>query len=443
MRVVDTVIEASWILPIAPNNTVLTDHAIVVDAGDIIDLLPAKLVKERYQTRNHQILNDHILMPGLVNAHAHTPMNLFRGFADDLDLMTWLNDHIWPAEKAIINEASTYIGTQLAAAEMIRGGVTSFNDHYFFPQASAEAAVNTGIRACIGLWMGNVETLFGSSEAEYLSKAEAQLNADFSNDLITWSMAVHGTYTISDNGLTSAKAFADHHQLPVHMHVHETAAELNIEHSASGRRPIKRIQDAGLLNKRFTAVHMVHLNEDDLARTKDSGCHVVTCPTSNLKLASGLPQLKTLSDITHLGIGTDGAASNNTLDLFHEMRLTALVAKGESGDPSCLPVHRILNMATLGGAKAMQLDHRIGSLEKGKAADMIAIRMDHPFTYPMYDPMSHVVFAANRSQVNHVWVNGKQLLADGEFTTLNPKAIMEAAEPYIEKARSMAYHAHK
>ena len=441
MTHIDTLIESCWMLPIAPKNTILKDHAVAIHEGNIVDILPASEAKKRYDAKEHQALKHHIVMPGLVNAHAHTAMNLFRGFADDLALMDWLNQYIWPAEQAVLTPESTYVGTQLAVAEMLRSGVTCFNDHYFFPEASARAAADVGIRACIGLWVGNVPTLWGTDEADYLRKADAQLNSGFHHDLISWSMAVHGTYTIDDHGLHEAKAMADRYQLPVHMHVHETIDELNIEAKRSGKRPIERIEDAGLLNEHLTAVHMVHLNDEDCERIKSSGCHIVTCPESNLKLGTGLPPLQMLNELTsQLAIGTDGACSNNDLDMIGEMRTTSMVAKGQARDATALPAPRILEMATLGGANAMQLGHKIGSLEKGKAADIIAINIDDLFTQPMYDCMSHVVFAANRLQVRHVWVDGKQLLKDGEFTQLSAKRIMESAEPIIEKARPMAHH---
>ena len=442
MQNADCLISAETILPIAPHNIVLQNHAIVITDGRIVALLPTEQAKEAYCAAEVLHFPNHVLMPGLVNAHTHTPMNLLRGFADDLDLMTWLNNYIWPAEQAMINETSTYVGTQLAAAEMIRGGTTCFNDHYFFPSASAKAASEAGIRACIGLWLGNVPTLWGKDEADYVRRATETLEQDWQHPLISWSIAVHDTYTISETGLRAAYELSNAHHLPVHMHLHETQKAIDIELEKNGCRSIETIEKAGLLNDRFIGVHMVHLNDNDLAMVRDSGCHVVTSPESNCKLGSGIPGLKKLNEYTNnIAIGTDGCASNNDLDMFAELRQVCLLAKGVANDARAIPASRGLEMATMGGARAMQLADEIGSLEAGKAADIIAVDMNHLFTYPSYDPMSSLVYSANRLQVSDVWVNGERLLRDGVHTRCEPQQIIRSCEEYVAQVRSQSHTA--
>jgi 5-methylthioadenosine/S-adenosylhomocysteine deaminase len=441
MPTIDLLIEAKWILPIAPENTVLENHSLAVHNGEIIEVLSADEAKEKYYADEFLDLKSHVLMPGLVNSHTHTPMNLFRGLADDLDLMDWLNNYIWPAEGKIISAESTALGAKLAFAEMIRGGTTCFNDHYFFPDAIAQAANEVGIRGRVGLLIMNCPTLWAKDEAEGIKACEKILATDYDFPLTEWAVAVHATYTASDEGLATAKRLSDQYQLPVHMHVHETAAELSMEDERSGQRPLARIDKAGLLNDRFVAVHMVHLNDEDLKRVKDSGCHIVLCPDSNLKLASGVPPISRMLEHTqNLAIGTDGAASNNDLDMFAETRLAAMLAKVSGSDPKLVPAPRALEMATLGGARALHLDHKIGSLEAGKAADMIAIDLDDLFTTPCFNPMSQLVYSASRTQVTDVWVAGRRLLKDSQFTRISLDELLKQAEPIIEEARQFSHH---
>jgi 5-methylthioadenosine/S-adenosylhomocysteine deaminase len=442
MATIDLLIDAKWILPIAPDNTVLENHSLAVHDGKIVDLLPAADAKEKYYADQFLDLGKHVLMPGLVNSHTHAAMNLFRGLADDLELMDWLNNHIWPAERKTINPESTAVGSKLAFAEMIRGGTTCFNDHYFFSNAIAQAANEVGIRGRVGLHIMDPPTLWANNEAEAIQACERVLaeNRDF--PLTEWAVALHATYTTGDEGLKAAKRFSDEHNIPVHMHVHETTAELAMEQERSGQRPLARIEKAGLLNDRFVAVHMVHLNDEDLKRVKDSGCHIVLCPDSNLKLASGSPAIsRMLENTSNLSIGTDGAASNNDLDMFGEMRLAAMLTKSSGKDPKLVPASRALEMATLGGARALHLDDKIGSLEVGKSADMIAIDLDHLFTTPCFDPMSQLVYSVNRLQVSDVWVAGKQLLKNSEFTQINLPELIEEANTWIDQAREFSHHA--
>lgn len=438
MENIDQLLCARWVLPIAPQNIALENHAIALRNDRIIDVLPINEAKKRYQSQQVIDLPDHAVMPGLVNAHTHTPMNLFRGLADDLMLMDWLNNHIWPAENDVINADSVTAGCRIAIAEMIRGGTTCFNEMYFFPNETAETCINEGMRACVGLTIMNVPTGWAQTEDEYIQKAQEAYKNRPQNPLISWSIAPHATYTNSDSSLRKAKQLADEYHLVMNMHVHETLAELKIDLKNHQKRALHRLYDLGLLDDRFIAVHMVHLLREEIELVKEKGCHVVHCPESNLKLASGFaPVTKLLASGVNVAIGTDGAASNNDLDMFSELRITSMLAKAGSEDPTIIPAEQALAMATIHGAKALHLDHEIGSIEAGKAADIIAINLHHLFTQPIFNPISHLAYAVNRLQVSDVWVAGKQLLKNYEFTQLDvEKALAEAnrwakkAEPY-------------
>ena len=444
MATIDLLIESRWILPIAPHNTVLEGHALAVHQGKIVEVLPSEQAKEKYYAHQYLDLKDHALMPGMVNSHTHASMNLFRGLADDLDLMDWLNNHIWPAEGAMINPQSSAIGAKLAFAEMIRGGTTCFNDHYFFPTEIAQAANEVGLRGRVGLHMMNVPTLWAKGEDQAIAACQGVLDANHQFDLTDWSVALHATYTCGERSYAAAKRFSDDHGIPVHMHMHETPTEIEMQLKSNGARPLEHLDNMGLLNDRFNAVHMVHLNEQDLERVHNSGCHIVLCPDSNLKLASGIPMIEKMRQATpNLCIGTDGAASNNDLDMFAEMRLASCLAKATGGDPKLFPAADALEMATLRGARAMQMDDKIGSLEPGKEADIIAIDLNHLFTTPTFDPMSQLVYSANRLQVSDVWVGGSQLLKNGKFTKLNIGALLEQAAPWVDKARPFSTHKHE
>jgi len=435
METIDHLISAHWVLPIAPTNTILENHSVAIHHDRIIDMLPTADAEKRYQPQQKTTLKDHALMPGLVNAHAHTPMNLFRGLADDLNLMDWLQNHIWPAEQALINAESVAIGCQLAIAEMLRGGTTCFNDHYFFPDTIAKSAIAAGIRSCVGLVIMSVPTDWASDEDAYFAKAKQTLENFADNPLITWSIAPHAPYTVSDASFTKIRELNATLKLPVHIHLHETAFEVDESLKQFGKRPVQRLHDLGLLTPELIAVHMTQLNDDDINLIKNAGSHVAHCPESNLKLASGFAPIGKLIDAgINVAIGTDGAASNNNLDMFGELQTAALLAKAQSGNPTCLPADEALAMATINGAKSLGLDKEIGSIEKGKAADLIAVDLSHFITQPVYNPMSHLAYAVNSQQVSHVWVAGQCLLKEGELTRLNTDALLDAAKPWVEKA---------
>ena len=445
MEQIDTLISARWVIPIAPINQILEHYSVAIRDDRIVGLLPTEAATQQYQASEQVDLKDHVLMPGLINAHTHTPMNLFRGLADDLKLMDWLNNHVWPAEKNVINKQSIEDGCRLAIAEMLRGGTTCFNEMYFFPNETAHTAIGEGMRACIGHTIMNVPTGWAQNEEEYIKKAQEAYQSRPKHSLISWSIAPQGCYTNSDQSLTAAKDLADELGLPINMHVQETQDEIEIEIQNHAKRPLQRLHDLGLLSKKFIAVHMVHLTSEEITLIKEMGCQVVHCPESNLKLASGFaPITKMLDAGINVALGTDGAASNNDLDMFSELRTAAFIAKAINHDSTALPAHQALEMATINGAKAIGLDHDIGSIELGKAADIIAINLNHLFTQPIYNPISHLAYAVNRLQVSDVWIAGNQLLKNGEFTQLdidrtlaNIQQWATKSEPFKSKASTV------
>ena len=417
---VDTLIHARWIIPVEPEFVTYDHHSLVIDSGKIIDLLPTDLAKQKYQGTTTENLENHALLPGLINCHTHAAMTLMRGIADDLPLMDWLQNHIWPLEQKWMSEAFVKDGTDLAIAEMILGGTTCFNDMYFFPEITAGQAIHHGIRAKIGLIVIDFPSAWAQNSDEYIEKGLALHEQLRLSDLCTTAFAPHAPYTVSDEPLQKIGTLADELELPIHMHVHETLHEVEQAHAQTGLRPLQRLQELGLVNPSLIAVHMTQLSDEEISLFAESGAHIVHCPESNLKLASGFcPVARCLAAGINVALGTDGAASNNDLDMFGEMRTAALLGKAVAGDASAIPAMTALRMATINGAKALGLDACCGSLSVGKAADVIAIDLAHLETQPLYCPVSQIVYAASRQQVTDVWVAGKRLLKQRLLTTIN------------------------
>jgi 5-methylthioadenosine/S-adenosylhomocysteine deaminase len=412
----DLAIEARWVVPVEPAGVVLENYSVVVQAGRIAAILPAADAAEQYAPAEHLQLPDHVLVPGLVNLHTHAAMALMRGLADDLPLMTWLKEHIWPAEARHASREMVYDGTLLAAAEMLRGGVTCANDMYFFPDAAGRAFVDAGMRAAIGLIAIEFPTAYASDPDDYLAKGVAARDAMRDQSRLTFCFAPHAPYTVSDRTFTRIGTMAEELDLPIHLHLHETADEIRESVAAHSVRPIQRLESLGLVSPRLIAVHAVHLNDSEVKLLARNGCSVAHCPSSNLKLASGFAPIPALLDAgVNVGLGTDGAASNNRLDVFQEMRTAALVAKAVSGNPETMPAHAALHAATLAGARALGLDRETGSIEVGKSADLCAVSLASLETRPCYDPVSHLVYAAGREHVTDVWVDGNRVVRNGEL----------------------------
>jgi 5-methylthioadenosine/S-adenosylhomocysteine deaminase len=360
------------------------------------------------------------VIPGLVNLHTHAAMTLLRGFADDLPLMDWLERHIWPAEQAHVSSRFVKDGTLLAVAEMLRGGVTCFNDMYFFPEAAAEAALESGMRAAIGMIVMDLPTPYASDGQDYLAKGLACRDKYKGETALSFCFAPHAPYTVNDESFRQIATLVGQIGAPIHCHLHETQEEIAHSEAHYGVRPLERLARLGLLGPGFIGVHAIHLSEPEIDSLARNGCHVAHCPTSNLKLASGQPDVARLMQAgINLGIGTDGAASNNRLDLLGEMRLTALLAKSVANDAAALPAHAALQAATLGGAKALGLEDRIGSLAPGKRADIVAMDLSALNLQPVFDPLSHLAYVAGREQVSHVWVEGRLKVDNGRLTELD------------------------
>ncbi len=415
----ELVIHAEWILPLEPADAVLADHAVAIRDGDIVSVLPRQEALA-IDTDERVDLPGHALIPGLVNAHGHAPMSLLRGFADDLPLMPWLEEHIWPAEQAHASDEFVRDGAALAMAEMILAGTTTFSDMYYFPNVVADLVQEAGMRCQLAAPVLDFPSPWGSGPDEYISKCLALRDECRNRDRLQVAFGPHAPYTVSEPVLERLATYAAELDMPVHMHLHETAAEVLNAVEATGERPLDTLRRIGLLGPRTQCVHMTDLGAQDIAALAETGAHVVHCPQSNMKLASGTcPVTRLLEAGVNVALGTDGAASNNDLNLFDEMHTAALLAKLHDDDPSALPAATALHMATLGGARALGLDHRIGSIAPGKAADLVAVDLTGPSTQPLYNPVSQIVYACNGSQVNHVWIAGQRLLHDRRLTTLD------------------------
>lgn len=424
----DLLIHADWIIPVDPEDRVLPRHSLAIRDGRVQALLPTVRARQECQAREELDLPGHVLIPGLVNAHTHAAMSLLRGLADDLPLMTWLNQHIWPAEGRWVSEAFVHDGTQLAMLEMLRGGTTCFNDMYFFPDITAKAAAAAGLRAVIGLILIDFPSAWAEGPEDYLRRGLALHDQFRDHPRVRAAFAPHAPYSVGDAALRRVATLAEELDIPIHMHVHESRDEITQSLRDHGRRPLDRLRELGLLSPRLLAVHMTQLEDPEIQELASAGVRVAHCPESNLKLASGTcPVARLLAAGVDCALGTDGAASNNDLDLFGEMRVAALLAKGATRDAAALPAQAVLRMATLNGARALGLEAEIGSLEPGKSADLVAVDLNYPETQPVYHPVSQLVYACGREQVRHVWVAGRQLLKDRQPTCLDGADILARA----------------
>ncbi len=428
MQQVDQIITPRWLIPVDAAHSVLEGHALAIADGRIAALDSSAAIRARYRAKTEVALDAHALLPGLVNAHTHAAMTLLRGYADDLPLQEWLSAHIWPAEAAWVSPRFVEIGADLALAEMIQSGTTCFNDMYFFPDIVAARAERAGMRACIGMIVIDFPTAWARSADEYISKGLALRDAVRHSPLITTAFAPHAPYTVADPPLEKIRTLADELNCQVHMHIHETRHEIEESTRRFGMRPLERLDRLGLVGPRLIAVHMIRLLPGEIETVAERGVKVVHCPQSNLKLASGLcPVARLREHGVTVALGTDGAASNNDLDMLNEMQTASLLAKGVSENPSALPAHEALEAATLGGAKALGLEDDIGSLRPGKKADLIAIDLSDAATQPIYHPPSQIVYSAARHQVSDVWVDGTRLLENRRLTTLDKAEILQKA----------------
>ncbi len=432
-QAVDLLIEAHWVIPVEPEGAVLEDHAVVVDGDRVVAVLPRDDARAAYAPRETVSLPEHVLIPGLVNAHTHNPMTLLRGIADDLPLMTWLKEHIWPVETRVMGPEYVRDGVELAVAGMLRGGTTCANENYFFPDVIAATYKRLGFRACVGLPVIEFPSAWARTTDEYFERALAVHDDLHDEPLLTTAFAPHAPYTVADASFERIRVLSDQLDLPVHLHLMETAQEvLDSKREHDGLAPLQRLQKLGLVNDHLVAVHMTAVSDADIATCAEAGVSVVHCPESNLKLASGFCPIDAIHRAgINVAIGTDGCASNNDLDMLGEMRTAALLAKAVAGRADAFGAAATLHAATLGGARAMGLDARIGSIVAGKQADLTAIRMNELESLPLYDVTSQLVYATDRHLVSDVWIAGRRQLADRRLIGIDIDAL---------KAKARAWH---
>jgi len=429
----DLLIEAGFVVPVGVEG-VLEGHAVAVRDGVILGVLPVAEARARYAPAETVARPDAALIPGLVNAHVHNPMTLLRGVADDLPLMTWLQEHIWPIEAMVIGPDFVADGISLAVAEMLRGGTTCCAENYFFPDVQAATYSRLGFRAMVGLPVIDFPTAWARTRDEYFDKG-LEVHDNWRRDpLVSICFVPHAPYTVDDAGFERIRMLADQLDLVVHCHVHETAHENQEALKKHGMRQLARLDRLGLVNDRLLAVHMTDLTDAEIALCAERGVSVAHCPESNLKLASGFcPVAKLAAAGVNLALGTDGAASNNDLDMFGEMRTAALLAKGVSGDAAALDAAATLRMATLGGARALGLEARIGSIEPGKQADLVLVDLSPLETQPLHNVVSQLVYATGRQQVTDAWIAGRRRLRDRTLIDIDEAALRANARQWRDR----------
>ena len=446
-------LSAKWVVPGEGEGKILEDHTVVVQGDTILEIIPTAACAAKYPGTSPSFAGPRsVLLPGMVNCHTHSPMTLLRGLADDLKLMPWLQEHIWPAEGTFVSPQFVREGTDIAIAEMLKGGTTTFNDMYFFPDEVAKAAHDAGMRARIGIicigfpsaYCGAPDKSMDENIQAYLDKGCAIHQDAFPGyPLLDVTVAPHAPYTCGKSGMQTAGALATKLNVPFHIHLHETCGECKDWEEGTPfmpphkHRPVATLEEQGLLNERLIAVHMTQLNDDEIKLLAERKVNIVHCPESNMKLASGAcPVAKLIDAGINVAIGTDGCASNNDLDMYSEMRSAAFLSKHTAGDPEAVPAHKALYMATMGGAKALGLDAKIGSLQAGKQADIQAVSMDELEAMPMYNVISHLVYCTHRSQVTDVWVAGKHLVNAKKLTQMDENDLKTMALEWGAKIKA-------
>lgn len=436
----DLLLFPTWLVPVEPAGVVLKGHGLGVRDGRIALIAP-RAVALKYQAIETRELEGMLLAPGLINAHGHAAMTLFRGLADDLPLQRWLKDHIWPAESRWVDEDFVRCGTELAIAEQLKGGITCFSDMYFYPSVVSELVHKHGVRAQITIPVLDFPVPDARDADEALRNGVALFDDLKHHPRITIAFGPHAPYSVADDKLESIRVLVAEMDAGIHMHVHETAHEVQEALRKHGERPLARLARLQLLGPRFQAVHMTQVDDDDLALLTEHNCSVIHCPESNLKLASGFCPVERLWEAgINVAVGTDGAASNNDLDLLGETRTAALLAKAVAGSATALDAHRALRMATLNGARALGIDEHTGSLEIGKFADLVALDLSGLAQQPVYDPVSQLIYSTSRDAVRHVWVGGKQLLESGRLTRMDEQQVIANARQWGERISSTDQH---
>jgi len=432
-----TLLLPRWLLTLKAGEPVQTGQAVLLEGERIAAVGAAADLINQHPNATRVELPEHVLMPGLINSHTHSAMSLLRGVADDLGLMDWLNNHIWPLEKQWVSHEWTRLGSLFSAAEALRGGVTTLNDMYFFPEAMAEAALQAGIRAAVSINVIDFPTGYASGPDDYIAKGVAAYEKYKGEKLLQFTSSPHAPYTVSDETFVKLRQLSEQHDMVMHCHIHETMDEVNGGVQQHGVRPLARLEKLGLMNERMIAVHMVHLTDDEIAMLAKNKVHIAHNASSNLKLASGIARVADLDAAgVNVALGTDGAASNNRQDMFEEIRQAALLAKGSTGQPTVLNARRALEMATIGGAKALGREADLGSIEVGKLADVIAVDLSAPECRPVYHPDAQLVYVAAREHVSDVWVQGERVLKQRQLTRFNLSQVLAEVEDTVAKMKA-------
>jgi 5-methylthioadenosine/S-adenosylhomocysteine deaminase len=432
-----TLLLPRWLLTMKPGEPVQTGQAVLLEGERIAAVGAAADLMAQHPNATRVELPEHVLMPGLINSHTHSAMSLLRGVADDLGLMDWLNNHIWPLEKQWVSHEWTRLGSLFSAAEALRGGVTTLNDMYFFPEAMAEAALQAGIRAAVSINVIDFPTGYGSGPDDYIAKGLKAYERFKGEKLLQFTSSPHAPYTVIDENFVKLRDLAEKYDMVMHCHIHETMDEVNGGVQQHGVRPLARLEKLGLMNERMIAVHMVHLTDDEIAMLAKNKVHIAHNASSNLKLASGIARVADLDAAgVNVALGTDGAASNNRQDMFEEIRQAALLAKGSTGQPTVVNARRALEMATIGGAKALGREADLGSIEVGKLADVIAVDLSAPECRPVYHPDAQLVYVAAREHVSDVWVQGERVLKQRQLTRFNLSQVLAEVEDTVAKMKA-------
>ncbi|NKB37109.1 MAG: amidohydrolase family protein [Gammaproteobacteria bacterium] len=432
---VDLVVSANYVLTMDRNNTLLEKAAIAIDKGTIVAIGNAALIDEHYAGRQHISSANQVIMPGLINGHTHSAMTLFRGIADDLALMEWLTKYIFPAEIQFVDPDFIRAGTQLACLEMIKGGTTTFVDMYFHPKEIAKVVDECGVRAVIAAAVIDQESGYAKNFDDAMNKAESFIQEwKNKNSRITPAIAAHAAYTIAPEKLKIVRKRANALDVPVSIHLSESKAELEIVNNLYQDTSINHLEKIDFFSGPTIGAHVVWPTAEEIPILVKRKVGAIHNPTSNMKISSGFAPVSEMLDAgVKVGLGTDGAASNNDLDMWEEIRLTALIHKGRSLNPKAMPALRVLEMATRTGAEAIGLAQTSGSLSVGKRADMILISLDAPHLTPLYDVISHLVYAVDAQDVQTVIVDGKILMQDRKVLTLDEESIIKNARAIAEK----------
>lgn len=426
-QAVDLLIEAPWLVP-GNGLPVVADAAVAVRAGRFVAAGRRSDLNASFEPAECHSLADHVLLPGLVNSHGHLAMALFRGFAEDVPLQTWLSDRVWPLEATHVDEEFIRDGVRLAMLEMLRAGTTCFSDMYFFPEITAREAKAMGMRTQVAFPVINIPNVWSRSAAEGIHKGLALSDEYRQDPFVRVAFGPHAVYTVDHETLAKVLMFSEELDLNIQIHLHENRRELDDTIAKLGVSGIRHLSDQGLLGPRLQAVHMTQISDEELSLLAEANVNVVHCPISNAKLGCGVCPTERLQQAgVNVCLGTDGAASNNRLSVLAEARMASLLTKLQDHDASALPATLALDMSTINGARALGMADDIGSIEPGKWADLVAVDTRAPELQPLYDPVAQLIHSAADSNVSHVWVAGRCLLADREPTLLDAEDVVSRA----------------